>query len=64
MEQLKNEILGKLYAAYGTDSGILFGIKDRKVVDVIVEFVLNHVSESEDTPGYAAIKDPTIDDFF
>ena len=32
------EVFGKLYATYGTDSGILFGIADKTVVSAIVDF--------------------------
>ena len=38
---MKEEIVNKLYAAYGTDSGILFGIKKREIVEAIVDFTLN-----------------------
>ena len=38
---MKEEIVNKLYAAYGTDSGILFGIKERSIVEAIVDFTLN-----------------------
>lgn len=37
------EIAGELYAAYGTDSGILFGIEDKNVVKAIIEFTLEQV---------------------
>jgi hypothetical protein len=33
-------IMDKLYSAYGSDSGILFGISSSKVVGVIVQFTL------------------------
>lgn len=37
-----DEILNKLYAAYGTDSGILFGIKEMDIVKAIVNFTLDY----------------------
>lgn len=42
----KEEIVNSIYAAYGTDSGILFGIKERSVVDAIVEFTLARLPAS------------------
>ncbi len=48
MTQLKNEIVNKLYNSFGTDSGILFGIKERQIVETIVEFTLE--STQQDKP--------------
>ena len=36
-------LMNKLYKSYGTDSGILFGIKDRSVVEAIVTFTLDEI---------------------
>lgn len=38
-----NDITNKLYAAYGTDSGILFGIKERQIVEAIVKFTMAEI---------------------
>lgn len=35
------EIMDILYKAYGSDSGVLFGITSEKVVGVIVQFTLD-----------------------
>jgi len=40
-----NEILDKLYASYGTDSGILFGIADRMTVKIIVDLTFGYASQ-------------------
>ena len=42
----KEQIVNDIYKAYGTDSGILFGIKERETVTAIVEFTLNRIDES------------------
>ena len=42
----KKQIVNDIYKAYGTDSGILFGIKERETVTAIVEFTLNRIDES------------------
>ncbi len=39
---MTDKIMDKIYAAYGTDSGILFGIKERDIVKTIVEFTLKN----------------------
>jgi 2,3-bisphosphoglycerate-independent phosphoglycerate mutase len=44
------QVLEKLYAAYGTDSGILFGIKEKDIVKAIVEFTLNQSSKWDEQP--------------
>ena len=36
----KSEIIDRLYFTYGTGSGILFGIADRRIVDAIVDFTI------------------------
>ena len=36
----KEQIVNKIYARFGTDSRILFGIKDRQIVENIVELTL------------------------
>lgn len=36
----KEQIVKKLYASYGTDSGVLFGISDKQVVEAIVGFTI------------------------
>ena len=38
----KEEIINNLYAAYGSDSGILFGIRERPIVEAIIDFFINH----------------------
>lgn len=47
MEIIAAEIVSKLYKAYGTDSGILFGIKERVVVEAIVKFTLSELMLSD-----------------
>lgn len=43
-EKITSEmILDKLYTAYGSDSGILFGITSRIIVQTIVEFTINTI---------------------
>jgi len=44
------QITEHIYKAYGTDSGVLFGIppEHRSVVEAIVQCVLDIVSESEE----------------
>ena len=44
----KEEIVNDIYAAYGSDSGILFGIKEKSVVEAIVEFTLNRVEPDQE----------------
>lgn len=44
-----DEILNKLYAAYGTDSGILFGIKEMDIVKAIVNFTLDYSHPQTET---------------
>lgn len=39
----KEQIVNDIYKAYGTDSGILFGIKEREIVAAIVEFTLRRI---------------------
>lgn len=41
------EIVDKIYAAYGTDSGVLFGIRERAIVSAIVKFTLKQVHKEE-----------------
>lgn len=36
----KEQIVDSIYKAYGTNSGILFGIKERMIVEAIVEFTI------------------------
>jgi hypothetical protein len=40
----EDEIIQKLYSAFGTNSGILFGIKDKDAVRMIVRFTMNSPS--------------------
>ena len=42
------EILEYLYKAYGTDSGILFGIRESKIVGVIIQITLNQIRKKTD----------------
>ena len=42
------KIMDVLYKAYGTDTGILFGISSSKVVGVIVQFTLDYIEGQED----------------
>lgn len=39
------KILDRLYQAYGTDTGVLFGIHEKKIVAVIVQFTLDNSKE-------------------
>ena len=39
-----NEILESIYKAYGTDSGILFGIREKDIVKAIIEFTINRIT--------------------
>lgn len=41
---MADEILNKIYAAYGSGSGILFGIKEREIVEAIIKFTLSEVA--------------------
>jgi len=43
MNEKVNNIMDKLYKTYGTDTGILFGITDKNIVEAIVDFTLNEV---------------------
>ncbi len=48
----KEQIVNDIYSTYGSDSGVLFGIKERDVVKAIVEFTLNRCnSQQESTVG-------------
>ena len=49
MENKTEYILDSIYKSYGSDSGILLGIKDKQVVKAIVEFAVNRCEEIEDT---------------
>ena len=40
----KKTIVDSIYKAYGSDSGVLFGIKERKIVEAIVEFTINKLN--------------------
>lgn len=40
-----NKIVDSIYKAYGTDSGILFGIKERDITKAIVEFTVNRIED-------------------
>lgn len=40
------EILNEIYSAYGTDSGMLFGITDKSIVKAIIEFTLTRLSQA------------------
>ena len=42
------EIVDHLYKAYGTDTGILFGIREPKTVAVIVQLTLNATRKKAD----------------
>lgn len=44
----KSEIVKSLYDAYGTDSGILFGIAEKSIVETIVAFTLVARGEKSD----------------
>ena len=37
------KIMDVLYKAYGTDSGILFGISSPKIVAVVIQFTLDYI---------------------
>ena len=41
------KIMDKIYAAYGSDSGVLFGIKDTKTVKAIIRFTVQEIEEDE-----------------
>ncbi len=41
--ELKEQVMRRIYAAYGTDSGILFGITEKEIVAVIVEFTIRQL---------------------
>lgn len=43
---LVQSILDKIYATYGTDSGILFGIKNKWVVETIIEFTIKEIGKT------------------
>ena len=47
LEKRADEIMKKIYTAYGTDTGVLFGIpKERKIaVRAIIEMVLEEVGK-------------------
>lgn len=40
MDRRATRIADKLYAAYGTDTGVLFGITDRSIIESIIRFTL------------------------
>ncbi len=42
----KDQIVNEIYEAYGSDNGVLFGIKERDVVKAIVEFTLNRCNQN------------------
>lgn len=48
MSSKKQEIVDSFYKSYGTDSGIIFGIKERSIVEAIVGFVLRQTVEDKD----------------
>jgi hypothetical protein len=39
----KKAIVDDIYNAYGSDSGVLFGITERGIVEAIVEFTINRI---------------------
>ena len=41
------KIVDRMYAEYGTDLGILFGIKDREIVELIVSITMKFSLEEE-----------------
>ena len=41
-------ITERIYAAYGTDSGIVFGVSSRGAIQAIVQVTLDMVEEDED----------------
>lgn len=40
---LNKEITDKLYAAFGSDTGIVFGIKERAIVEEIIKFTSDQI---------------------
>jgi len=50
MKQKQDEIVDSIYKAYGSDSGVLFGIKERDAVKAIVEFTLNRITPATPEP--------------
>lgn len=42
------EIMDVLYKAYGSDTGILFGISSPKIPAVIIQFTLDYIEGEED----------------
>jgi hypothetical protein len=44
----KKAIVDGIYKAYGSDSGVLFGIKERSIVEAIVEFTINKINSKRD----------------
>jgi hypothetical protein len=43
----KKAIVDSIYKAYGSDSGVLFGIKERSIVEAIVEFTINRINTNQ-----------------
>jgi hypothetical protein len=54
----KEKIVDSIYKAYGTDSGILLGIKERGVVEAIVEFTINRLHPA--TPAATDAKSDAV----
>jgi hypothetical protein len=48
MTEKAKRITDKIYRLYGTDSGIVFGIEDRSVIEAVVEATLMIVDNEED----------------
>ena len=42
----KDQIVTDIYESYGTDSGVLFGIKEKSSVEAIVEFTIRRCESS------------------
>lgn len=47
-EELTNEIVDKLYAAFGTDTGAIFGIRNRGIVAAIVSSTIEYIREKQE----------------
>jgi len=46
-----DEILESIYKAYGSDSGVLFGIKEKEIVKAIIEFTINRLPKTPREDG-------------
>lgn len=51
------KIVNRLYVLFGTDSGVLFGIKDKSIVSAIVDFAIKSITDMQETESEVAFED-------